>query len=383
MDELVASDNWEEPVIPDLPDDVALECLFRVPHSCLAAMRAVSRRWRKLVDGPDFSEERKLRGTADGFACLVQQHAAPAAGTLAEAAGTGRKSAASGRGPPVYGITLFDPRRGSWERLQYPDGHQGGLPLFCQCVSVAGKLVILGGWDCVTWEATRRVSVYDFRTRRWSKGKDMPGPARSFFAAAVAERTTSGGVGGSGGRGLVFVAGGHDENKNALRTGAVYDVGRDEWEELGEAMEEERDECEGLMVGKEFWVVSGYGTEGQGRFKESAEAFDTERGRWRRVDGAWAGGACPRSLCLGVADGDGGNSRVVSVDADGGNGAVKMGRCVVGMGGNWALVTGTAHEGAPVGCFLVDVGKHGGAWTRVEMPPEFSGFVQSGCFVEI
>ncbi|CAN6476367.1 unnamed protein product [Victoria cruziana] len=377
MEEFVASDKWEEPVVPGLPDDVALECLFRVPHSCLAVMRAVSRRWRALVDSPDFSGERKLRGTADGFACLVQQKAAPAAGNPTEA---GMKSAGAGRGPPVYGLTLFDPRRGSWERLQYPDGDQGSLPLFCQCVSVAGKLVILGGWNCVTWEATRRVSVYDFRTRRWSKGKDMPGPARSFFAAAAAESTSSGRGGVTG---LVFVAGGHDENKNALRTGAVYDVGRDEWKELGEAMDEERDECEGLMVGKEFWVVSGYGTEGQGRFGESAEVFDTEIERWRRVDGAWAGGTCPRSSCLGVAGGDGGNAKVVSINADGGNGAVKIGMCAVGMGGNRALVMGKAHEGAPVGCYLVDVGKQGETWTRMEMPPEFSGFVQSGCFVEI
>ncbi|CAN6476361.1 unnamed protein product [Victoria cruziana] len=373
------------PIIPDLPDDVALDCLIRVPHSCLADMGGVSRRWREMVDCPDFYGERKLRGTVDGFACLVQQRAVPAAGTPAEAAGAGRKSAGSARGPPVYGITLFDPRRGSWERLQHPDDHQGGLPLFCQCVTVAGKLIILGGWDCVTWEATRRVSIYDFRTRRWSKGKDMPGPARSFFAAAAAESSISsiGGGGGGGRGGLVFVAGGHDESKNALRTGAVYDVGRDEWEELGEAMEEDRDECEGLMVGKEFWVVSGYGTEGQGRFRETAEAFDTETGRWRRVEGAWAGGSCPRSSCLGVAGGNGGNTKVVCVDAEGGNGAVRMGRCVVGVGGGRALVTGSANEGAPVACYLVDMGKQGGAWKQVEMPAEFSGFVQSGCFVEI
>ncbi|GKV46575.1 hypothetical protein SLEP1_g53547 [Rubroshorea leprosula] len=74
----------------------------------------------------------------------------------------------------------------------------------------------------------------------WSK--------RSFFAAGACS-------------GRVYVAGEHDENKNALRTGWVYDLRVDEWTELP-PMSQERDECEGVVMGLEMEM--GMGGDGAG-----------------------------------------------------------------------------------------------------------------------
>ncbi|MTV29039.1 hypothetical protein FTX61_27265, partial [Nitriliruptoraceae bacterium ZYF776] len=122
--------------------------------------------------------------------------------------------------------------------------------------------------------------MYEFPTQRWTKRVDMPS-TRSFFAVGACN-------------GKVYVAGGHDENKNALRSAWVYDVVSDKWTELAQ-MSEERDECEGVIVGSEFWVVSGYDTDSQGRFKDSADVYDFVTCEWRRVDEVWGVSRCPRS----------------------------------------------------------------------------------------
>ena len=207
-------------------------------------------------------------------------------------------------GPPRYGISVFDVVSRTWERIapvpKYPDG----LPLFCQVTSSEGKLVVMGGWDPASYDPVKDVFVYDFTTRRWKQGSDMPSK-RSFFAADEME-------------GRIYIAGGHDDSKNALSTAWVYDVRRDEWSELTRM----NDECQGVVIGSEFWVVSGYGTENQGGFVESAES----------------------------------------------------------------LLTGSAYQGAPQGFFLVerkDGQNDNGKLERIEAGDEFSGFVQSGCWVDI
>ncbi|KAG5557100.1 hypothetical protein RHGRI_007384 [Rhododendron griersonianum] len=48
---------------------------------------------------------------------------------------------------PSYGLMIYYPDSGIWDRVnpipEYPDG----LPLFCQVVSSEGKLVVMGGLD--------------------------------------------------------------------------------------------------------------------------------------------------------------------------------------------------------------------------------------------
>lgn len=140
--------------------------------------------------------------------------------------------------------------------------------------------MVMGGWDPTSWEPVKDVFVYEFTTRSWTQRKDMPS-CRSFFAAGAVD-------------GMVLVAGGHDESKNALNSAWVYNIRNDEWAELSR-MSEERDECEGIIIGSEFWVVSGYGTESQGVSRGALSRSNSVRvrGEWKRVRGRVGGESVP------------------------------------------------------------------------------------------
>ncbi|GMP87115.1 hypothetical protein CsSME_00039634 [Camellia sinensis var. sinensis] len=338
--------NFTE-LIPGLPEELALECLTRLHYTAHRVASGVCRRWRELLHSRDFYYHRKRTGFTRKAACLVQS-------IPTQSESDGRKSA----GSPSYALSVFDPVNGTWDRIEPVPKYPDGLPLFCQVASSEGKLVVMGGWDPVSWDPVKDMFVYEFTTRRWTQRKDMPSN-RSFFATGAVD-------------GRVVVAGGHDESKNALNSALVYDIRNDEWTELT-PMEEERDECEGIVIGSEFWVVSGYDTESQGRFKSSAESFDTETGTWKRVEDAWGVSQCPRS-CVGL--GKVGNL-ICWAESDP---AVRVGACVVDLGDR-TLVTGSAYQGAPHGFYLWQSGKL--AKIEEEVPDQFSGFVQSGCCVEI
>ena len=191
---------------------------------------------------------------------------------------------------------------------------------------------------------------------------------RSFFA-----------VGADSGR--VYVAGGHDENKNALSSAWCYDLESDEWTELAR-MSQERDECEGLAVRGEFWVVSGYRTEGQGRFEGSAEVYEIDGGMWRRVEGAWQEGRCPLGSVVGAwREGE----SEVACWGRGLNPAVAGGARVVGLGEGKALAGLSGHQGGTREFYVAELKGGGqiGKSEQINVPYEFSGSFQSTCLVEV
>uniref|UniRef100_A0A2P2L2B4 F-box/kelch-repeat protein At1g15670-like n=1 Tax=Rhizophora mucronata TaxID=61149 RepID=A0A2P2L2B4_RHIMU len=335
-------------LIPGLPEEIALECLTRLHYSTHRVATQVCRRWRHLITSKDFYYHRKETGHTHKAACLIQ--------AIPQETMSHQKKPV---GPPKYGVTLFDPVNGTWDRVdpvpQYPDG----LPLFCQVTSSEGKLVLMGGWGPVNYEPVSHVFVYEFTTRRWRRAKDMP-ENRSFFAAGELN-------------GHVIIAGGHDVNKNALNTAWVYNVDEDEWTELPR-MSQERDECQGIAIGSEFWVVSGYTTDNQGGFVGSAEFIELGEKKWNLVEGAWKATQCPRS-CLGV----GPNGNLFNW-AEVGR-ALKVGACGVQLGEKRTFVSASTYQGGPQGFFLVE--GQDGQWEKLNVPSEFSGFLQSGCCIDI
>ncbi|KAK8260012.1 hypothetical protein V6Z11_D13G094400 [Gossypium hirsutum] len=338
-------------LVPGLPNELGLECLTRLPYTAHRLASGVCHRWRDFFQSPDFHYHRKKLGYTQKVACLVQ---AFSGGTVNGPKRPGEL--------PSYGISVFESLNRGWYRLPPVPKYPNGLPLFCQLASCEEKLVVMGGWNPVSYDPVADVFIYDFTTQQWRQGKDMPSK-RSFFA-----------IGACSGR--VYIAGGHDENKNALRTAWVYDLRKDEWDQLGE-LSKERDECEGVVIGEdEFWVVSGYGTERQGQFDGSADVYEFKSGEWRVAEGIWEPGQCPRSS---VGIGKGGKLMNWAEL----NTAVRVGARGIMLGGR-VLVTGSEYQGGPHGFYMVEV-KEGqiGKLEKINVPDEFSGFVQSGCFVEI
>lgn len=274
-------------LIPGLPDVIALECLVRVPYRFHSELKLVCHGWNDLFSHPSFYRQRKISRKQESFVCLVQAVVSQTEEKAVDS--TPEKDKAQIHlSTPVYGLTIYNASADTWHRIPSSPILQAGIPMFCQCVAVAGKLVLIGGWDPTTLDSVADVYVYDFvRGGGWQRGAEMS-VARSFFACAA--------VGSA-----VYIAGGHDNQKNALRSAEVYDADADAWRELP-AMGEERDECQGLTCADgRFWVVSGYGTESQGRFDSGAECFDPIRSEWTRVDGVWPfPNASPRGSCCEI-----------------------------------------------------------------------------------
>jgi hypothetical protein len=249
-----------------LPLEIVRHCLLRVPYDCHENLRAVCKSWEATVNHPQFYEDRKKLGTSQKCICLVE---------LREYLGS-----------PVadleFVVSLFDPLGGTKKTLPplpYFPGSHNGIPLFCDCVCVNQKLVLMGGWnpsDPYQAEALNTVFIYDFSSGKWSRGADMP-VIRTDGAFSVSPE------------GLLYVAGGHNGDEDFLRSAAVYNVSEDEWKLLPE-MSQERDKCYGAFIHGKFFVISGYSTESGDRFDLSAEVYDPETGAWTTLENMWTVG---------------------------------------------------------------------------------------------
>ncbi|CAH8383773.1 unnamed protein product [Eruca vesicaria subsp. sativa] len=266
-------------LIPGLPSDLATECLIRVPHQFQPDMKSVCRSWRSLLSDSSFIKERRRCGKAELLLCLVQPLSPPkpaskAVGDTDTQLVMNEKIEKRVSITPRFCLSVYNATTATWNRVAFP---QLQIPLFCECVAVqdAGKILLIGGWDPETLQPVKDVYVLDVSSRRWRRGASMK-ESRSFFSCATVGSTQ------------VYVAGGHDEQKNALPSAEVYDVEKDEWSTLP-SMDEGRDECQGFSMGTGlgFCVLSGYATESQGRFKQDGEVYNTITKSWSRIENVW------------------------------------------------------------------------------------------------
>lgn len=369
-------------LIPGLPNDVALDCLARVPHRFHSDLRLVSRGWRNLVTAPCFYQHRERIEAKEDLIFLVQALLGKNSGDGGEEKEEHVEEKGDGATvsiPPAYCLSIYNATDGSWHRLATPKP----IPLFAQVAAVDDKLVVMGGWDSITLEPVTEVQVLDLKRGEWRMGASMV-VARSFFACAAAA-------------GKVYVAGGHDAWKNALQEAEAYDVAEDRWVNLP-AMGEKRDECKGVAAGGRFWAVSGYGTEGQGRFVGAAEWYDADAGKWKREEGMWE---WEDGVCVGVAGG-----RMWSVECGGGR--ESMVREYKGNGNGWREVAplpararvspcAEAIDGGERVFLVAGVEAEGGMeasrgwilevacakWTRIDIPSRFNRFTFSTAAVRL
>jgi hypothetical protein len=348
-------------LIPGLPNDVAVDCLARVPHASHRALRRVCRRWRSATAAPAFASARAATGATEDLVYLLQ-FGNPCAddGGPKDAPGS----------TPAYGVAVYNVTTGEWRReLGAPP-----IPVFAQCAAVGTRLAVLGGWDPRTFEPVADVHLFDAGAGTWRRAAPMAS-ARSFFACAEA-----------GGR--VYVAGGHDKHKNALKTAEAYDAGADAWDPLPD-MSEERDECDGMatVAGDRFLAVSGYRTGRQGGFERDAEWFDPASREWRRLDRVRAPPSAAhvvvrgRVWCIeGAAVMEWMGARRGWREVGPYPPGLKAGtaRAVCVGGGEKVVVTGAVDGeggGGRHAIWVFEVKTK--SWTVVKPPPEFAGFVFS------
>ncbi|XP_071710271.1 F-box/kelch-repeat protein At1g80440-like [Rutidosis leptorrhynchoides] len=350
-------------LIPGLPDDVGLDCLIRLPYNDFSSATSVCRSWKSQIRLASFRDHRKTAGVSRRVIVMVQSQSDP----------NRKQGLRKYSSTPVYRLTVYEPETGKWAGLPPIPGFFDGLPLFCQIAPVGYNLVVMGGLNPDNWEASNFVFIYNFVSATWRRGPDMPGCTRSFFGCA------------SDNNRRVFVAGGHDNEKNALRSAMVYDVAEDVWTPLAD-MANERDECKGIFHRGKFYVIGGYNTLMQGQFGKSAEAFDVFTWRWNVTEDEFlASDTCPRT-CVEGGDGvmymyqDGGvvaldHSYRIRIPSD-----MDSVPCIIGWEGRLLAVGSVGFDGAH-GLYVLDL--KSSTWTKADVPEAYSGHVQSGCCLEI
>ncbi|CAN8293227.1 unnamed protein product [Cochlearia groenlandica] len=358
-------------LIPDLPETIARECLLRASFRQFPMIASVCKSWQREINLPDFFRHRKDSGHSQELVVLSQARVDPV------------KELGSGNSipTPVYRISILEPDSGLWFELpSVPSKSNNGLPLFCRLASVGSDLIVIGGLDPATWRTSDSVFIFSFLTSTWRVGKSMPGGPRSFFACASDSQRN------------VYVAGGHDEDKNALTSALVYDVADNRWDALPD-MTRQRDECAAIFHAGKFHVIGGYATEEQGQFSKTAESFDVNTWRWgpREDDSlssktmtTWpplfAAGengelyACCRSDLMVLCDDTWRKVGELPVDV------CNVTYVAVKKSGK-VVVIGSAKYGEPSVVYNWDM--RDSLWVKMEINEKYEGHVQAGCFLEM
>lgn len=357
-------------LIPYLPDDVARECLLRACYKQFPVISSVCRGWNRQVSLSEFFQQRKASGHSQELLIMSQARVNPDRESGSE------KNFAT----PEYRVAVLESGVGLWTELPLFPGQSNGLPLFCSLVSVGSDLIVLGGLDPVTWQASDSVFVFSFLTSKWRVGATMPGVRRSFFGCVSDSDRT------------VLVAGGHDEEKRALTSAIVYDVAEDKWTFLPD-MARERDECKAIFQAGRFHVIGGYTTEEQGHFCKTVESFDALTWLWGPVTEDFLDSSDATSPPMYAASENGGLlyacwqgdvmvlindtwQKVGQIPSDVYNVcyvAVKPGKLIVIGNGKALAGNGEATVG-----YICDLSSS--QWVKLETQV---GHVQAGCFLEL
>ncbi|OWM64882.1 hypothetical protein CDL15_Pgr028599 [Punica granatum] len=118
-----------------------------------------------------------------------------------------------------YRLSAFEPISGRFSTLPPIPGFPAGLPKYFELVAVGSELLVLGGWDPVT-----------------------------FYASA------------SDGERMVYAAGGCFKRLgNSLKSAMAYDIKLDEWIIMPD-MAKESEYCKGAFQSGKFHVIGGYKT---------------------------------------------------------------------------------------------------------------------------
>ncbi|KAE8674095.1 putative Galactose oxidase/kelch repeat superfamily protein [Hibiscus syriacus] len=355
-------------LIPNLPNDVALECLVRVKYDQIAALLSTCKGWKTQIEQPEFFQLRKATSHGQKLVVMAQARVDPDV-KHAHQKGCSVK--------PVFGLSVLEPDTGNWVDFPVlPGEFHNGLPYFCHLVAVGYDLVLIGGLDPVTWEATASVFVFNFLTAKWRRGADMPGVRRSMFGCASGDGT------------MVYVAGGHDEEKNALKSALAYDLVKDEWIPLPD-MATARDEVKGIFRRGKFHAVGGYGTDTQGQFERTVEVFDVATWRWDHVQEDFLEASTCPSTCVS------GNDVDVYMVYEGDVVACKDAKwqvlaklpgdvCKNSYVARWhdkLMVVGSSKLDDPQNAYVLNLLTYD--WTKLSIPHEYSGHVHTGCYLEI
>ncbi|GLJ19196.1 hypothetical protein SUGI_0344880 [Cryptomeria japonica] len=252
-------------IFPGLSEEVARECLSRVPCTSFFNLRAVCRSWRTVMSDPLFYLDRKRLGRAEDLLVIVEVF------PLSYDQARFRLTPLSYDQPCVKFIIYHCPSN-SFGRLP-PIPTESGLPYnysygSSHCINLGHRLIVIGlvGPDkkgiMGPLEAT---FVYDFCSCRWEKGANMV-VGRWGFSCALDSIN-----------GLIYTAGGRDRDNIMVFEGEVYNVEEDEWSLLP-PMPTIVNRCSTAFRNGKFFVLCNY------FYSECAQVYDSNTKLWTCVN---------------------------------------------------------------------------------------------------
>lgn len=235
------TDDIHSPILPGLPDDVAMYCLALVPRANFPAMGVVCKRWRSFIQSKEFIRVRKLAGMLEEW---------------------------------LYVLTVDPQGNGShWEVIDCLGQKHSELPTMPGCEKVGfgvvvlnGKLLIIAGYAMSDGNKSPSADVYQYDSclNSWSKLADM-NVARYDFACAEVN-------------GMVYAVGGYGMAGESLSCAEVYDPDTDKWTVI-ESLRRPRWGCFACGFEGKLYVMGGRSsfTIGNSRF---VDVYNTERHTW-------------------------------------------------------------------------------------------------------
>ncbi|KAL4200238.1 hypothetical protein AMTRI_Chr03g55350 [Amborella trichopoda] len=236
-------------LIEGLPDDLALQCLARVPFSLYPSLSLVSPSWRDAIRSPDLVKARISANSTQDLLCVSASE-------------------------PGNNWQLYDPARNIWMTLPPPPPAIVQLESFgTACVD--GRLFVLGGihramalgtWHSVTNLVTDEVWSYDPAARRWDQCASMLSP-RCMFACC-------------GWEGKILVAGGYTTEREMITNVEVYYPEHDAWVPMPSIEPVLCQGHKGLVLGGKVHVLH--------MELPTAQVWEGEERGWEIVDHHWS-----------------------------------------------------------------------------------------------
>ncbi|KDP28026.1 hypothetical protein JCGZ_19106 [Jatropha curcas] len=247
-------DTVHQPVIPGLPDDLALRCLAKLSHGHHGVLETVSKRWRDLIRSSDYACYKAKEGWCGNWLFALTEQS-------------------------KNQWIAYDPEADRWHPLpkflgDYADWHHFGF----SCVCVYNRLLVIGGSYTPHDSSlpnqkpliTDHVLQFDPFRKEWKSMAKMRTP-RSHFASGVIS-------------GKVYVAGGRNSScTRGLAYAEVYDPLADKWEELPPMPNPQMD-CLGLSYKGKLHVLSDQvGLSDM----NASQVFDISSKGWCTVEDIW------------------------------------------------------------------------------------------------
>ncbi|CAA6668363.1 unnamed protein product [Spirodela intermedia] len=229
--------DFDDPVIPGLPDDVGKYCLALIPRCHLPVLGAVSKRWRAYVQSREFLTIRKEAGKLEEWLYVL----------------TGD---ADGKGSHWEVLSSSSSRLGEGKMLLPP--MPGPVKAGFGVVVLDGNLLVMAGHhssDDGAKSVSSEAYQYDSRLNRWTALARM-NVARFDFACAELN-------------GAVYAVGGYGAGGESLSSAEVYEPAAGRWR-LIESLRRPR---WGPSPAASFTIGN----------SRSVDVYDSEKGAWGQI----------------------------------------------------------------------------------------------------